>query len=283
MNYRVILHEAPVGRCADQVFGAVESALRLTRPEVERRHTGPTVWLAEAPDRSTAESIRVAFTSAFGLPALVVPSLTGPDRGVASLAEALRKAGRLLPRSARVEVPVVVTRTAPVAVSVEVFEGGPMPQIPPKPPPAAAPRRADGRSPTVMGFEARQVPHAVGPRGASPSAPFLFNWRLGTTGAMDQIPAQDAPPAIHLLMDDDLIEAAQAAAAQALGADVPSLDWDALGAELDLEVEVVAPHDARYGSEVLNPGSPRAGSSGAPEGRSRLAAAGKAAWKMIGG
>ncbi|MCB9540000.1 MAG: hypothetical protein H6704_27620 [Myxococcales bacterium] len=89
VQYRVLLKPRADDAVTDRVFGLARHALRLTTGEIELRRRGRTVWLADAADRAAAEALAACLEERFAWPAMVVPAVSGPDRGVDTLVAAL--------------------------------------------------------------------------------------------------------------------------------------------------------------------------------------------------
>lgn len=89
MQYRVLLKQRGDDAVSDRVFGFARHALRLNTGEIELRRRGRTVWLADAAEREVAEALAACLEERFAWPAMVVPAVSGPDRGVDTLVAAL--------------------------------------------------------------------------------------------------------------------------------------------------------------------------------------------------
>ncbi len=140
MQYRVLLKQRTDDGVSDRVFSVARHALRLNTGEIELRRRGRTVWLADAADRASAEALAACLEDRFAWPAMVVPAVSGPDRGVDTLVAALCTVS---PRRAS---------SAPAAAAPPVVQAPPTdPRSVETPPPAgrraeAAPRAAAGPS-----------------------------------------------------------------------------------------------------------------------------------------
>ncbi len=89
VQYRVLLKQRTDDAVCDRVFGVARHALRLDTGVVELRRRGRTVWLADTADRASAEALVACLEERFAWPAMVVPAVSGPDRGVDTLVAAL--------------------------------------------------------------------------------------------------------------------------------------------------------------------------------------------------
>ncbi len=299
MNYRVVLREAPGGQPGRRFFELVGRTLGLIDRALDRRRTGRTIWVADTPELSTAEAIREAVVDGFGFDALVVPTISGPDRRVRRLVPALKKASAGTPTPRAPEPPAKPA----LAVPVEVAEGTLRPRIP------AASTAWSGPAHTI-GFFVKtaqaQAPAAAQHQPHPPPATGQFAMALhaivdvsiSSRGDAPRLITEDYPPTGPMPWMAGPARTEHPAPPPAPRAEeAPAADdfWATCDDEAglfdgapELDLEVVAPHDARYDTRALNPpvqaaAPPPDEAAEKPALADRLAAAASAAWQRITG
>lgn len=303
MNYRIVLKEAPGGQPGRRFFELVGRTLGLTDRALDRRRTGRTIWVADTPELSTAEAIREAVVGGFGYDAIVVPTISGPDRRVRRLVPALKRASAGTPTPRAPEPPP----KPPLAVPVEVAEGTLRPRIP------AASTAWSGPAHTI-GFFVKtaqaHVPVATQHQRHPPPATGQFAMALhaivdvsiSSRGQAPRLITEEYPPTgpMPWMAGPAQTEHPTAPAPPPPGEAAPEADdfWATCDDEVglfdgapELDLEVVAPHDARYDTRALNPLGQAAATAATSPGEAaekpaladRLAAAASAAWHRLTG
>ncbi|MCB9539137.1 MAG: hypothetical protein H6704_23190 [Myxococcales bacterium] len=305
MNYRIVLKEAPGGQPGRRFFELVGRTLGLTDRALDRRRTGRTIWVADTPELSTAEAIREAIVTGYGYDAVIVPTISGPDRRVRRLVPALKKAtaGTPAPRA-----PTPPSKPA-LAAPVEVAEGTLRPRIP------AASTAWTGPAHTIGFFVKSAQTPAPRPTAHQPHPPpatgqfamalhAIVDVSISSRGEAPKLITEDYPPTgpMPWMAGPAAVEhpPAPPSAPGPSADEAPEADdfWATCEDEVglfdgapDLDLEVVAPHDARYDTRALNPLGKAAAAAVAeaqdepekPALAGRLAAAASAAWHRITG